>query len=126
MGSWWFGLWNIVGAVWNMVLDVAQFWRDVSVVLQSYPGYLVCVERSEPEMAKTKRSTRHDITRGFQSDLELMSGLQKLLSWWHSKSPRDRLFHTLAHAQSYEEWEEAAFELDELQCKDIWYGIRLF
>jgi hypothetical protein len=27
MGSWWLGLWNIVGAVWNMVLDVAQFWR---------------------------------------------------------------------------------------------------
>ncbi|KGO65111.1 Patatin/Phospholipase A2-like protein [Penicillium italicum] len=72
MGSWWLGLWKIVGAIWNMVLDVAQFWRD------------------------------------------------KLLSWWHSKSPRDRLFHTLANAQSYEEWEEAAFELDELQSKDLW------
>lgn len=54
MGSWWLGLWSIVGAVWNMVLDVAQFWRDVSVALQSHPGYLVCGERSEPEMAKTK------------------------------------------------------------------------
>ncbi|CRL19900.1 ARF/SAR superfamily [Penicillium camemberti] len=72
MGSWWLGLWKIAGAIWNMVLDVAQFWRD------------------------------------------------KLLSWWHSKSPRDRLFHTLANAQSYEEWEEAAFQLDELQSKDLW------
>jgi hypothetical protein len=54
MGSRWLGLWNIVGAVWNMVLDVAQFWRDVSVALQSYPGYLVCGERSELEMAKTE------------------------------------------------------------------------
>jgi hypothetical protein len=31
------------------------------------------------------------------------------------------LFHTLATAQTYEEWEEAAFELDELLSKDLWY-----
>lgn len=35
------------------MLDVAQFWRDVSVVLQSQLECLVCGE-SEPEMAKTK------------------------------------------------------------------------
>ncbi|KAJ5855787.1 Acyl transferase/acyl hydrolase/lysophospholipase [Penicillium soppii] len=64
------GLW--IMPIFNMILDVTQFWRD------------------------------------------------KLLSWWHSKSPRDRLFHTLANAQSYEEWEEAAFELDELLSKDLW------
>ncbi|CAG8119072.1 unnamed protein product [Penicillium olsonii] len=68
----WLGLWRIVRAIFNMILDVAGFWRD------------------------------------------------KLLSWWHSKSPRDRLFHTLSNAQSYEEWEEAAFELDELLSKDLW------
>ncbi|KAJ5086352.1 hypothetical protein NUU61_007659 [Penicillium alfredii] len=44
----------------------------------------------------------------------------KLRSWWRSKSPRDRLFHTLETAQTYVEWEEAAFELDELLSKDLW------
>jgi hypothetical protein len=44
----------------------------------------------------------------------------KLLSWWASKSPRARLAHVLATAQTYEEWEEAAFELDELLSKDLW------
>ncbi|KAJ5909088.1 hypothetical protein N7495_001770 [Penicillium taxi] len=44
----------------------------------------------------------------------------KLLSWWTSKSPRARLFHTIETAQSYEQWEEAAFELDELLSKDLW------
>ncbi|KAJ6089376.1 hypothetical protein N7467_004592 [Penicillium canescens] len=72
MGSWWLGLWSVLSAVFSMLLDVTQFWKD------------------------------------------------KLLSWLHSKSPRDRLFHTLANAQSYEEWEEAAFELDELLSKDLW------
>lgn len=36
------------------MLDVAQFWRDVSIVLQSQRGCLVCGESSEPEVAKTK------------------------------------------------------------------------
>ncbi|KAJ5610781.1 hypothetical protein N7510_007500 [Penicillium lagena] len=44
----------------------------------------------------------------------------KLLSWLTSKSPRARLGHVLATAQTYEEWEEAAFELDELLSKDLW------
>lgn len=38
MGSWWLGLWNIVGAVWGMILDVAQFWKEVSVVFQTLYG----------------------------------------------------------------------------------------
>lgn len=48
--------------------------------------------------------------------------VQKLFSWWKSKSPKKRLVHTLATAQSYEQWEEAAFELDELLSKDLWYS----
>ncbi|KAJ5587905.1 uncharacterized protein N7459_003670 [Penicillium hispanicum] len=43
-----------------------------------------------------------------------------VLSWWRSKSPRAQLFHTLTTAQSYPEWEQAAFELDELLSKDLW------
>lgn len=55
-------MWKIAGAIWNMVLDVAQFWRDVSIVLQSHSGCLVCGESSEPEMAKT--TDAQDITSG--------------------------------------------------------------
>jgi hypothetical protein len=35
------------------VLDVTQFWRDVSVAQSSTRESLACGERSEPEMAKT-------------------------------------------------------------------------
>jgi TAG lipase/lysophosphatidylethanolamine acyltransferase len=46
--------------------------------------------------------------------------LQRLLAWWFSKSPKTRLRHCLATAQTFEEWEEAAFELDELRSADLW------
>lgn len=45
---------------------------------------------------------------------------QRLLSWWKSKSPRNKLLDDLTTAQTYEEWEEAAFELDELISTDLW------
>lgn len=46
--------------------------------------------------------------------------LQRLLAWWFSKSPKTRLRHRLDTAQTFEEWEEAAFELDELRSADLW------
>ncbi|KAL3459935.1 hypothetical protein BJX64DRAFT_263977 [Aspergillus heterothallicus] len=45
---------------------------------------------------------------------------RKLLSWWSSKSPRTRLRHTLKTSTNYEDWEEAAFELDEILSLDLW------
>ncbi|KAL2831983.1 acyl transferase/acyl hydrolase/lysophospholipase [Aspergillus cavernicola] len=45
---------------------------------------------------------------------------ERLLSWWRSKSPRIRLRHSLAISTSYEDWEESAFELDELLSSDLW------
>ncbi|KAL2802803.1 hypothetical protein BJX63DRAFT_98242 [Aspergillus granulosus] len=45
---------------------------------------------------------------------------RKLLSWWSSKSPRTRLRHSLKTATNYEDWEEAAFELDEILSLDLW------
>ncbi|PYI18757.1 patatin-like serine hydrolase [Aspergillus japonicus CBS 114.51] len=45
---------------------------------------------------------------------------QRLLSWWNTRSPPDRLRHALATATTYEEWEEAAFDLDEILSKDLW------
>ena len=47
---------------------------------------------------------------------------QKLFSWWTKKNPRDALLEALAEAQSYEQWEEAAFQLDEFFGTDLWYG----
>lgn len=68
----WMAICRLFAAVVNMILDVAQFWKE------------------------------------------------RLLSWWGSKSPRNRLRYRLANAQTYEEWEEAAFELDELLSMDLW------
>ncbi|KAJ5898471.1 hypothetical protein N7504_008759 [Penicillium tannophilum] len=72
MGSWWLSMWSFITAIFSVMLDVAQFWK------------------------------------------------QKFLSWWNSKSPRSQLFHTLETATSYEQWESAAFDLDELLNKDLW------
>lgn len=41
-------------------------------------------------------------------------------SWWHKKKPLDTLLETLTHATSFEEWEGAAFQLDELLYTDLW------
>ena len=46
--------------------------------------------------------------------------LQRLLAWWTTKSPRDLLLETIAEARYFEEWEAAAYHLDELQCYDLW------
>ena len=41
-------------------------------------------------------------------------------SWWHKKKPLDALLETLTNATSFEEWEGAAFQLDELLYTDLW------
>lgn len=41
-------------------------------------------------------------------------------SWWYRKKPLDTLLETLTSATSFEEWEGAAFELDELLYTDLW------
>ncbi|KAL4877207.1 hypothetical protein BJY04DRAFT_198774 [Aspergillus karnatakaensis] len=45
---------------------------------------------------------------------------ERLFSWWRSKSPRTRLRHNLRIATNYEDWEDSAFELDELLSLDLW------
>ncbi|KAL4868167.1 hypothetical protein BDV12DRAFT_209367 [Aspergillus spectabilis] len=45
---------------------------------------------------------------------------ERLLSWWRSKSPRTRMRHSLTIATNYEDWEDSAFELDELLSLDLW------
>jgi hypothetical protein len=85
-------------------------------VLHSNPGYFVCGGSEIWNATMIVVSGGHLLAR----KLHLMLCLVGLFFFAISSS---RLFHTLANAQSYEEWEEAAFELDELQSKDIWYGI---
>ncbi|KAF2460838.1 hypothetical protein BDY21DRAFT_413084, partial [Lineolata rhizophorae] len=45
---------------------------------------------------------------------------RRLISWWFRKSPRDVLLETLAEARVYEEWEAAAFQIDEVLGYDLW------
>ncbi|KAJ9211571.1 hypothetical protein DTO166G4_6851 [Paecilomyces variotii] len=44
----------------------------------------------------------------------------KILSWWTSRSPKDELFDKLATAETFDEWQAAAFRLDELLSHDLW------
>lgn len=46
--------------------------------------------------------------------------LKRLFAWWTKKSPRDLLLETIAEARCFEEWEAAAYHLDELQGYDLW------
>ncbi|QUC17664.1 uncharacterized protein UV8b_01905 [Ustilaginoidea virens] len=46
--------------------------------------------------------------------------LKKLLRWYTSKHPVDLWLELLRNAESFEEWEEAAFHLDSLLGLDIW------
>lgn len=42
--------------------------------------------------------------------------------WLRSRSPKDQLSYALARADTFEEWEENAFRLDELLSADLWYA----
>ncbi|PVI03839.1 hypothetical protein DM02DRAFT_669550 [Periconia macrospinosa] len=44
----------------------------------------------------------------------------KLYKWWTKKSPRDVLLENLRTANLFEEWEAAAFQLDEVLGYDLW------
>ncbi|KAF2637136.1 hypothetical protein P280DRAFT_492738 [Massarina eburnea CBS 473.64] len=46
--------------------------------------------------------------------------VQKLYSWWTRKTPRDALLENLGNANLFEEWEAAAFQLDEVLGYDLW------
>ncbi|KAI4162045.1 MAG: hypothetical protein LQ342_004357 [Letrouitia transgressa] len=45
---------------------------------------------------------------------------EKAYGWWKRKPSKRALLENLADAQSYEEWEEAALQLDELLQADLW------
>jgi hypothetical protein len=47
--------------------------------------------------------------------------LQRLYAWWTKRSDTDVLLDTIEKAKVYEEWEAAAFNLDEVVGYDLWY-----
>ncbi|KAH7114447.1 acyl transferase/acyl hydrolase/lysophospholipase [Dendryphion nanum] len=46
--------------------------------------------------------------------------LKRIWTWWTKKSNRDVLLETIAEANIFEEWEGAAFQLDEELGYDLW------
>jgi len=47
---------------------------------------------------------------------------QRPYAWWTRRRPVTLLSDTLAASRMYEEWEGAAFQLDELHGNDLWYS----
>lgn len=45
---------------------------------------------------------------------------RRFLEWYHRKAPAELWLDILRHAESYEEWEEAALHLDNLLGLDLW------
>lgn len=45
---------------------------------------------------------------------------QRFLAWYRRKAPAELWLDVLRHAESYEEWEEAALHLDNLLGLDLW------
>jgi len=54
------------------------------------------------------------------SQLTRVSPLQRLYSWWNRKSTKDVLLESIQEARQFEEWEAAAFQLDEVLGYDLW------
>ena len=52
--------------------------------------------------------------------LNMADSMQRLIGWWTRRKPVDVWFDVLKNAQTYEEWEEAAFQLDVLLGNDLW------
>jgi TAG lipase/lysophosphatidylethanolamine acyltransferase len=48
--------------------------------------------------------------------------LKKLYAWWRQKSHRDLLLEAIGDARLFEEWEAAAYKLDEVLDYDMWYA----
>jgi TAG lipase/lysophosphatidylethanolamine acyltransferase len=46
--------------------------------------------------------------------------LKKLYAWWTQKSQRDLLLEAIGDARLFEEWEAAAYKLDEVLDYDMW------
>lgn len=50
----------------------------------------------------------------------IVSLFQRLYKRWTTKAPREALLANLAEARYFEEWEAAAYKLDEVLGYDLW------
>jgi hypothetical protein len=57
------------------------------------------------------------VTFGRSADM-----LKKLYAWWRQKNHRDLLLEAIGDARLFEEWEAAAYKLDEVLDYDMWYA----
>lgn len=55
-----------------------------------------------------------------QTNATAGSPAQRFLAWYRRKAPAELWLDVLRHAESYEEWEEAALRLDNLLGLDLW------
>lgn len=46
--------------------------------------------------------------------------MQRIWAWWTRKSQKETQLECLTQARYFEEWEAAAFALDELHANDLW------
>lgn len=46
--------------------------------------------------------------------------MKRLYAWWTRQSPKDLLYETLSEARNFEEWEAAAYQLDEVLGNELW------
>ncbi|CRG85621.1 putative triacylglycerol lipase C1450,16c [Talaromyces islandicus] len=86
----WMGLWSLLSGILSILYDVALFWEEVCCVKLAFPT------------------------------VEKLTLFEKYVSWWRSRSPRDQLLYELSNAETFEDWEETAFRLDELLSADLW------
>jgi TAG lipase/lysophosphatidylethanolamine acyltransferase len=92
-------LWSIACGIW----EVAFFWQ------------LVCV----PVIMPISRSVLDATLDG------MLTCLKRLWAWWTQKSKRDQLLDIISKARLFEEWEAAAYGIDECMDYDMWYAFRL-
>ena len=52
----------------------------------------------------------------------ILTPFQRLFTWLTSKSTKDILLESLRDARLFEEWEAAAYQLDEVLRYDMWYA----
>jgi len=52
--------------------------------------------------------------------------IQRLWTWWTRPSQKDIQLECLNTARYYEEWEAAAFALDELYGNDLWFALSVY
>jgi hypothetical protein len=83
---------GVFASVWGMLVQVVLFWQRVC-----------------PQLPST-----------YERNANKNGLVQRFLGWLTEKKPVDFWYECLKNAQTYEQWEEAAFQLDVLIGNDLW------